>query len=114
MSSVNCKKWPNGRHWAEWLPSDLGRGPSEASHQQGGVQGLSSGLCQFLHSSPMFQHCVEQVLDPGASECVCLLTQSCLLWGGGTACCSLMLVSLEQGLAHREALPSGLCGLGLT
>lgn len=45
------------------------------------MQGLCPGLRQVLHSSPMLQHCVEQVLHPGAPERLCLPTQSCLLWG---------------------------------
>ena len=77
------------------------------------MQGLSPGLSQFLHSGPMLQHCVEPVLYPGAPEGLCLLTQSCLLWAGHRLLFSLP-VRLEQGLAHREGLPSGLRGLGLT
>lgn len=86
----NLRRWtssgtgrcgPSGWHWAG-VVSDLGGGPDEGSHQQGGVQGVLPTLHEFLHPSPALQHCAKQVLCPGAPEHLHLLTQSCLLWAG--------------------------------
>lgn len=94
------------------MVSDLGGGPDEGSHQQGGVQGVLPTLHQFLHPSPAPQHCAKQVLCPGAPEHLHLLTQSCLLWArSGVREQSLLLFHSEAGPQGRPTL--ALHGLGL-
>ena len=96
------------------MVSDLGGGPDEGSQQQGGVQGVLPTLHQFLHPSPALQHCAKQVLCPGASEHLHLLTQSCLLWAeSGVREQSLLFFHSEAGPEGRSALAlhgSGLAG----
>ena len=58
-------------------------------------------LHQFLHPSPALQHCAKQVLCPGASEHLHLLTQSCLLWAE-SGVREQSLCSSTQRLAQRE------------
>lgn len=69
-------------------------------------------LHQFLHPSLALQHCAKQVLCPGASKPLHLLTQSCLLWAeSGVREQSLLFLHSEGGPQGRPAF--ALHGLGL-
>lgn len=75
---------------------------------------MSPTLHQFLHPSPALQHCAKQILCPGASEHLHLLTQGCLLWAeSGVREQSLLFFHSEAGPQGRPALAlhgSGLAG----